>query len=386
MTSPLRFVRAMPGAERAVLEALARALDGSGPPLAPIAPYAPAARAKGAEPAEVPDDVALAVTTSGSTGDPRTVLLSRAAIEASAAATDRRLGGPAQWLLALPVHHVAGLQVLARSVIAGTDPVILDLQESFTGESFAAAAERLDGSHRYTSLVPTQLHRVLASPRGTTALADFDAVLVGGAATDPGLLEAARAAGARIVRTYGMTETAGGCVYDGVPLDGIQVELDDDGRILLAGPVLATGYLDEPALTARTFVERDGERWLRTDDLGALADGVLRVLGRIDEMISTGGVKVAPVAVEARLTELAGVAQACVVGVPDDEWGTAVVAVLVLSPGAPEPSLESVRKHVAHSLGTPAAPRRVVVVAEIPERGPGKPDRRAVQRLAAQSA
>src|SRR5690606_32126246 len=129
-----------------------------------------------------------------------------------------------------------------------------------------------------TSLVPTQLHRVLASPRGTTALADFDAVLVGGAATDPGLLEAARAAGARIVRTYGMTETAGGCVYDGVPLEGIQVELDDDGRILLAGPVLATGYLDEPALTARTFVERDGERWLRTDDLGALADGVLRVL------------------------------------------------------------------------------------------------------------
>ncbi|NLF04066.1 MAG: AMP-binding protein [Actinomycetales bacterium] len=393
MTRPLRLVPAPPGADREILDALAAALDGSGPPLAPVRPGGQVPDGQGPEDgAAVADGVTLAITTSGSTGSPRTVLLPRSALVASAAATDARLGGPAQWLLALPVHHVAGLQVLVRSLLAGTDPVLLDQSARFTAESFAAATARLDGPRRYTSLVPTQLHRVLASPTGTEALATYDAVLVGGAATDPALLLAAREAGAQIVRTYGMTETSGGCVYDGVPLDGVRVELDREGRIFLAGPVLATGYLGEPELTARTFVERDGVRWLRTDDAGTLSeggtsadDGALRVLGRLDDMISTGGVKVAPAAVEAALTGLTGIAQASVVGVPDPEWGAAVVAVVVPSPGHAPPSLESVRAHVAHSLGAPAAPRRVLVIDELPERGPGKTDRRAVQRIAAET-
>jgi len=389
VTRPLHLAPAPPGAEPRILDALAAALDGSGPALAPVRPggQGPAAHGPGGHLAHVPDGVALAVTTSGSTGSPRTVLLSRAALVASASATDARLGGPAQWLLALPVHHVAGLQVLVRSLLAGTAPVLLDQSARFTGETFAAATARLDGPRRFTSLVPTQLHRVLASPAGTRALATYDAVLVGGAATDPSLLRAAREAGARIVRTYGMTETSGGCVYDGVPLDGVRVDLDPDGRIHLAGPMLASGYLGEPELTARTFVERDGVRWLRTDDAGTLDgpdDGVLRVLGRLDDMISTGGVKVAPAAVEAALTGIEQIAQACVVGVPDPEWGAAVVAVVVLAPGHAAAPLESVRAHVAHTLGAPAAPRRMLVVDELPERGPGKTDRRAVQRLAAQ--
>jgi len=377
---------ASPGTERELLEALAGALDGSGPPLAPLREGAHGGPATRARAEDVPEGTALAVTTSGSTGEARTVLLSRSALEASGRATEARLGGPAQWLLALPVHHVAGLQVLARSILAGTEPVLLDQSESFTPEAFATAAARLTGERRCTSLVPTQLHRVLASPEGTEALRSFDAVLVGGAATQPSLLEAARAAGARIVRTYGMTETAGGCVYDGVPLEGVRVELDPEGRIHLAGPVLATGYLGEPRLTAETFRERDGERWLRTSDLGSLGeDGALRVLGRVDDVIATGGVKVAPAAVEARLTELDEVAEACVVGVPDPEWGALVVGALVLAPGAKAPALDAVREHVALSLGAPAAPRHLLVVPEIPARGPGKPDRRAVQELAAQA-
>ncbi len=384
MTRPLRILPAAPGDERTILAALEAALDGSGPPIAPVRPAVGGTPPLTAAHADVPDDVVLAVTTSGSTASARTVLLTRGALEASAGATAHRLGGPAQWLLALPINHIAGLQVLTRSALAGTDPVVLDLEESFTGEVFATAAARLTGPRRYTSLVPTQLRRVLASPAGRAALADFDAVLVGGAATDPVQLRAARAAGANLVRTYGMSETAGGCVYDGRPLGGVTVELDDDGRIFLAGPVLAAGYLAHPELTARTFVSRAGVRTLRTDDLGTFDDdGALRVLGRVDDVINTGGVKVAPAAVESALTELAAFAQACVVGVPDPEWGAAVVAVVVLAPDATNPPLDAVREHVAHNLGAPAAPRRIVVVRELPERGPGKLDRRAARRIAA---
>ena len=391
MSHPLRTLPAAPGGERTVLAALAAALDGTGPPIAPLRPSTQGPSSLEARHDHVPDDVVLAVTTSGSTASPRTVLLTRGALEASALATARRLGGsahqlddPAQWLLALPVHHIAGLQVLARSALAGSDPVILDLADAFTGEAFAAATARLTGPRRCTALVPTQLRRVLASPAGTEALASFDAVLVGGAATDLGQVRTARAAGANLVRTYGMTETSGGCVYDGRPLDGVTVELDEDGRVLLAGPVLAAGYLADPELTNRTFVTRAGERWLRTDDLGTFDDdGALRVLGRVDDVINTGGVKVAPAAVEAALSELDALAQACVVGVPDPEWGSAVIAVVVLALDASSPSLDAVREHVALSLGAPAAPRRIVVVDELPELGPGKLDRRAVQRIAA---
>ena len=166
------------------------------------------------------------------------------------------------------------------------------------GEGLAAAAARMPaGDRRYTALVPTQLVRFLdAEP---DALRGFDAVLVGGAATDPALLARARAEGVRVVTTYGMTETAGGCVYDGAPLDGVRVRVTDGG-VELAGPVLASGYRLDPDATAAAF---EGG-WFRTRDAGELdAEGRLTVLGRLDDVLISGGVNVAPAAVEAVLRE-----------------------------------------------------------------------------------
>ncbi|QHT56683.1 AMP-binding protein [Cellulomonas sp. H30R-01] len=405
MTRPLRDVPA-----HALLDALAAALDGTGPAVRPLAPGpverpgdspavhppphathervgaaagAPAPGPAAATAAHVDEHVAVVVRTSGSTGEPREVLLSRAALRASATATEHRLGGPGRWLLALPTHHVAGLQVLVRSVLAGTTPVVAP-DGPFRPAAFVEAVGAFGtAERRYTSLVPTQLVRLLDDPAATAALATFDAVLLGGAATAPDVLARARSAGVRAVTTYGMTETCGGCVYDGVPLDGVTVALDDAGRVLLSGPVLADGYRGRPDLDADAFVGLpDGRRALRTSDLGRLEDGVLTVLGRADDVLVTGGAKVAPAAVEAVLGGLDGVREACVVGVPDAEWGQAVVAVVVPRPGDAL-TLDRVREVVAHRLGAPSAPRHLVTVAALPLRGPGKVDRTAVARLAA---
>ncbi len=147
--------------------------------------------------------------------------------------------------------------------------------------------------------------------------------------------------------------------------------------------MLARGYRDRPDLDAEAFAEQDGRRWLRTRDVGRLDGGILTVLGRADDVLVTGGVKVAPAAVEREITRVAGVGEVCVVGVPDDEWGQAVVAVVVPRPGHPAPTAAAVRAHVAATLGTPAAPRHVVLVDRLPLRGPGKVDRRGVAELAA---
>jgi o-succinylbenzoate---CoA ligase len=266
-------------------------------------------------------------------------------------------------------------------VLAGTRPAVL-ADGPFRPPAFVAATDALpDDLPRYTSLVPTQLVRLLDDPAGTDALGRYDAVLVGGAAATPTLLARARAAQVRVVTTYGMTETCGGCVYDGRPLDGVEVTLDDLGRVLLGGPVLAEGYLGRPDLDAVAFVGHP--RRLRTQDLGHLVDGTLTVLGRADDVILSGGANVAPARVEAVLAELPGVAESCVVGVPDAEWGQSVVAVVVLRPGAGSPALDDVRRLVADRVGPTSAPRRLVVVPALPSRGPGKTDRSAVARLAA---
>ena len=337
----------------------------------------------------------LRVPTSGSTGQPRQVVLSGRAVRASAEATALRLGGHGQWLLALPTTHVAGLQVVARSVLAGTVPEVMDLRDGFRSHAFADATDRLTGARRYTSLVPTQAHRLVAdaaagSPAGLTALASYDAVLLGGAAPAPALLASLDAAGVTVVTTYGMSETAGGCVYDSVPLDGVTVRIREN-RIEISGPVLAEGYADDAQATAQAFrTDPDGVRWLRTNDVGVMTqvDGTdhLTVLGRGDDMLITGGVNVAPAAVEALLTGALGIAQACVVGVADPEWGTSVVAVVTLAAGAeptPQELLARVRAHVTDILGAPAAPRHVLIVDELAQRGPGKIDRRQVAGLAA---
>lgn len=314
---------------------------------------------------------AVVVATSGSTGAPKGVELSADALRASAAATHARLGGPGQWLLTLPAHHIAGVQVIVRSLLAGMRPVLRG------GRAFADAVATMTGARRYTSLVPTQLLRVLDDPVELEALLTFDAVLLGGAATPAPLLARARAAGVRIWTTYGMSETAGGCVYDGRPLDGVRVRLVD-GVIELAGPMLASGYRRDPAATAAAFV--DG--WFRTTDLGVLgADGVLAVLGRADFMINTGGVKVAPAAVEAVLAVQAGVAEVCVVDLPDHEWGQLVAAAVVPVDPARPPAVDDLRAAVRARLGGPATPKVVRFVGALPLQGPGKVDRIGVKDM-----
>jgi O-succinylbenzoic acid--CoA ligase len=384
---PVRPVEATAAAVPDLLGALREALSGAGPALLPVAAgeAAPVGVAPGSPglpglPEEA-DPTALAVPTSGSGGARKVALLPASALLASAAATHDRLGGPGRWLLALPPQHVAGLQVLVRSLVAGTTPVVLDLAGGFSAAGFAAAARRVTGVRRYTSLVPTQLTRLLsAGGEAAEALAGFDAVLVGGAATPRPLAERARAAGVRLVTTYGMTETCGGCVYDGLPLDGVLVRTGgpgQEGRIHVGGPVVARGYLGGPAITAGP----DGVRWHLTDDLGTWDGTRLTVAGRADDVVVTGGHNVAPRPVEEALLRLPGVAEAVVVGVPDDEWGHAVAAAVVLEAGASAPTLAAVREHVAAAVAPQAAPRRLVVVPALPLRGPGKPDRAAVAAL-----
>jgi O-succinylbenzoic acid--CoA ligase len=359
-------------------DAVHAALDGSAPlAVLPSGPPAvvEAARAtlRPGEPLE--DGADLVVVTSGSTGPGRAVLLPAAAVRASAAATAERLGGPGSWLLALPVSAIAGLQVLCRSALADRAPVVLDRDEPL-----AAAVARLpDGDRRYTSLVPTQLRRFLDTE--PDALRTFDAVLVGGAATDPELLARARAAGVAVVTTYGMTETAGGCVYDGQPLPGVRIRITDGG-VELAGPTLALGYRGDPAATAEAF----GGGWFRTRDAGSLdAEGRLTVLGRLDDVVISGGVNVAPAAVETALRAHPDVADAVVFGRPDPEWGQRVVAAVVPASGV-APELPVLRSWVAERLGAPAAPRELHLLDTVPVLHTGKPDRRGVAAAVLQGA
>lgn len=332
---------------------------------------------------EIDDDVAVVVPTSGTTGTPKGAMLTAAALTASAEATHHRLGGPGRWLLALAAHHIAGLQVLVRSVVAGTTPVAL--APTFEPSELPSAVEALAGSgRRYASLVAVQLDKALRDERAAEALATLDAVLIGGGPMPTGLAERAGAAGISVVRTYGMSETAGGCVYDGVALDGVRIRVADDGaaqpatsdrgRIVLGGATLAKGY--------RNPVDPDpfaDAGWFRTDDVGTLeASGRLTVLGRADDAISSGGLTVMPQIVEAVLATHDAVAECAVFGVPDERLGQRVAAAVVLAAGSATPTPAELREHVAAALDATAAPREFHVVDELPRRGIGKIDRRSL--------
>ncbi|MEP9362401.1 AMP-binding protein [Nocardioides sp. CN2-186] len=309
------------------------------------------------------DPMPWVVETSGSTGAPKRVVLPRAAVLASVDASARRLGGSGRWLLALPASYVAGVQVICRSLVAGHEPVVLE-----DHASFAEAARDAD----YVSLVPTQLHRLLDTD--ADALRGFRTVLLGGGPIDPALRARAEAEGVRVVATYGSAETAGGCVYDGYALDGVAVALDRDGRIRIGGPTLFERYDGEPERTAEVLV--DG--WFLTSDAGRLdEDGRLHVLGRVDDVVVSGGVNIPAPAVAARLREHPDVAAVEVLGVPDEEWGNRVVAFVV---GAI--SLDEARAWVGEKHQRSWAPRQVVVLDEIPLLPNGKPDRLTLRGLA----
>ena len=322
-------------------------------------------------------DVALVVATSGTTGIPKGAMHSAASVKASIDATHEYLGGPGVWLLALPAHHIAGLQVLLRSVRAGFDPVTLDVAEGFDPAALVAGVDKLQGARRYTSLVPTQLIKVLTDPSAVAALRTVDAVLVGGAATPAPLRERAIDAGIPIVRTYGMSETCGGCVYDGRPLPGVRIRIDGSpsGRVQLGGPMVASGYRGRPDHPA--FAEPG---WFRTDDLGTLnVDGSLSILGRADEAISSGGLTIVPQVVEAALLTDPAVGDCAVLGLPDERLGEQVVAAIVLTAGA-SATAEHLQDIVATQLDKTAVPRQVFFVDDLPRRGPGKVDRSELRR------
>ena len=375
MTGPGRRLRTVGPADLA--GALRSALDG-GPVIAPLPPE-PVERRRALavlrpdQPVTEPD-AAVVVTTSGSTGRPKAAVLSSAAIRASVEATHARLGGPGDWVLALPGHYVAGLMVLARTVLGRTRawPVRSDLRD------LPATVADLAG-RRYLSLVPTQLSRARREDHVWEALAAFDAVLLGGGRTEAGLLADARASGIRVVPTYGMSETCGGCVYDGRPLDGVEVVIADDGQVLIGGSVLFSGYRLRPDLTRASLV--DGR--LATADRGRWTDGRLEVLGRRDQVVITGGLNVDLAEVEALVrswAERSG-GDAVVVGIPDPDWGTKIIAVTD-RPGR----LVDLQHEVRRSLPAYAAPRDLVSVKRLPRLTSGKPDRRAIRALVRRDA
>lgn len=367
-----------------ILEALSTALDGRGPAVIVIPADAPGRILAAVRPDEPLEraDIAAIVPTSGSSGAPKGVLLTGDALTASARLTHGRLGGAGQWLLALPPTHIAGLQVLVRSLVAGRPPVVLDATGGFDVERFAAASARLDGPRRYTALVPTQLGRIVdRGGAALDALRSFDAVLVGGGPLAAHLEERARGAGVRVVTTYGMTETAGGCVYDGVPLDGVEVDVAADGVIRVAGPTLAVGYRLDPRASAAAF--RDG--WFVTADRGRLsADGRLVVLGRADDAILTGGVTVDPAEVEATLAAHPKVQHVAVFGVPSETWGEEVATAVVPTDPADPPTLDELRSFARPVLDGPRLPRRLHVVEALPRLPGEKIDRQALRHLIAE--
>lgn len=348
------------------------------------------------------DSPALVVSTSGSTGSPKQTVLPASALAASARATQEATGSSsAQWLLALPLTYVAGSQVLARSALAGSQPIStrsLETGSPFGAQDFIQASSRLTAPQRLVSLVPTQLHKLLETPdpqlRNDTiqALASFTAILLGGAPTPAALITQAQELKLPVIRTYGSAETAGGCVYEGKPLPGVRIWIEGQdqgqpGRIWLGGPTIASGYALNPARTAAHFFSApDGSRWYRTDDLGYLdpGSGLLRVQGRADDLIMTGGVKVSAGVVTSTLETHPDVSQALVCGVPDARWGQAVLAAVCLRAGArPDQTRQELAQLVSQKLGPAAVPKQIEFLPDFPLLASGKTDRQALGALLA---
>ena len=323
----------------------------------------------------IDDDVALVVATSGSTGRPKGALLSTSNLISSADATHQALGGQGQWLLSMPAAYIAGIQVLVRSMVAGVEPAYLDLSRGFSITEFAERAEELaaTGERCYTAISPHQLAKATSSLQGIDALRRFTAVLVGGAATNPRLLDSARKLRINVVTTYGSSETAGGCVYDGVPIAGARVRIDA-GRIVLGGPMVARGYRGRVEPNPFT-TDADGQQWFTTSDAGRIEGGVLTVEGRLDNVISSGGFKLQPEVLEHFLLAQPGVTGACVVGVPDERFGQRICAAYTGSASVAE------LMDAFEDLPRWQVPKELRPIAALPQLGPGKVDRAAVAEL-----
>ena len=387
---------------------LADALQG-GAPVMPVATGTDPDAIAALQAEALPDGTAVVVRTSGSSGVPKAVALSAEALRASADATAERFGGHGQWLVALPTHLISGLQMLVRSEIAGTPPMFWD--GPFDPEAFLERAEQLEAERRYVSLVPVQLARLIDHAERDRAAAEvlrrFDAVLVGGQTVSLALRSRSHELGIALKRSYGMTETAGGCVYDGVEIGDTRVRIRA-GEVQLAGPSLALGYVGDPELTERTFISEPGRdggpvRWYRTGDAGELLGGMLTVTGRLDRVVISGGVNVSLDEVERVAREQTGWERAVAVGTPHPEWGERVALVVDIeraagagrrpkhaadpvpsdpAPGDPAAALEPrlrvgfdrVQEALRDALGAAAVPVWVTELDEIPLLAGGKPD------------
>ena len=335
-----------------------------------------------ADGAPIGDEIALVVATSGSTGAAKGVELSHAALRASVTASLTRLGArPGErWGLALPTHHVAGISVLLRAAALGTTAVVA---------ADTAAVGDLDVEH--VALVPAQLERLLAQG---AAVERFTTILLGGAPASDPLLDRARQAGAHVVTSYGMTETVGGCVYDGRPLDDVEVVVDaDSARIRIRGPVLLEGYrsatgtpvdaegyrsltgtpVDAEGYRSLTGTPVDAEGWFTTPDLGRLdAEGRLEVLGRADDVLISGGENVPLAAVTALLRSHPAVADVTVAAVADGRWGQIPAAVVVPAAAQRPPRLSDLQAHVRAHAPVAYAPGHLLLVERLPRDGLGK--------------
>ncbi|WP_099331741.1 AMP-binding protein [Actinomyces minihominis] len=328
----------------------------------------------------------LIVATSGSTGgSPHLVCLSKEALIASANATHDFLGGPGRWLSALPLQHIAGMQTVLRSALSGHAPYLHE-GEHFAAPDFLASVARArattdSGVPLYTSLVSPQLAACL--DLNPEVLSQLDAILVGGGFIDPTLLERARHAGINVITTYGMTETAGGCVYNGFPLSGAEVKASDNGTLLISGPMVMNGYLDQPS----PLLEENGRTWFVTSDLGVIGgDGRISLTGRTDDIVNTGGVKVNLRDIEEHSAKVSGL-RSHVLSLTDPTWGQ-TVALLLEDPRADsistaqiESRAQAVREGVRDALGPASAPRVVSITTAIPSTALGKVDRVAARTL-----
>ncbi len=375
VTSELRVV---PVDDRAwLLAALADALSGLGPILPMPAELSESARAaivRQVREAELPAGTAVVVHTSGSSGIPKAVALSAEALVASARATHEALGGPGQWLVTLPGNLISGLQMLVRGIVADTEPVFFD--GPFDPEGLLRAAEEMDHPQRYVSVVPVQLARLIdlaeRDAHAAEALRGFAAILVGGQAIATTLRQRAHELGLALRRSYGMTETAGGCVYDGVEIGDTRVRIRE-GEVQLSGSSLAIGYVGDDALTARQFVHDGDTRWYRTGDAGELLGGMLTVTGRIDRVVISGGVNVSLDEVERAAAEHRGWSSVVAIGVPHPEWGERVGLVVEIEAGAA--GFDEVREAIRTRLGAAATPLWATETPELPRLTGGKPDR-----------
>jgi O-succinylbenzoic acid--CoA ligase len=369
MTRALKIVSA--NDTFAALIAFADVLDGksalfiSGPEVNEVKP-------KIAElPDTVSDDTALILETSGSTGIPKRISISREALIASAKASSFALDADetsSQWLLALPINYIAGANVLIRSVMAGSQPVIMNTALPFTAEAFARMASQMKAEKRFTSLVPTQLGRLAQAIDQDEFLLEqmrrFDAILVGGQAVDYQLLGRLEALGIKIVTTYGLTETSGGCVYNGIPIGDTQLKLFDD-RVCIKGSLLAN-------------VETDADGFYLTQDAGFVDDfGRLAILGRIDRVINSGGIKVSLDRVEQLAARVIGVVDVAATAINDFEWGQRVGIAYV---GSPEVA-DDIAKALAGDLGPAGKPIRLLRVDKIPQTSNSKNNLEAIAKL-----